>query len=193
MEGCAGHVRADTVARDKRIGRGARNSNAQDAQGRRETSSVVCEIVYAPSSLLLSWRPSASMALKFRSSFLGATRVAWFFLSPTMRFPAFVLLLMLASPLAAQTVVVVEKPEFRALVPENATLETVATGFRFTRRPGVEPARPHVLTFSDIPGEPAVPLRSRRDARVPRRRSCREPSNHANGNTLRRRWAPLYL
>ncbi len=100
-----------------------------------------------------------------------------------MRFPAFVLLLMLASPLAAQTppVVLAEKPAFTSLVAADAALETVATGFRFTEGTTWD-AKTGVLFFSDIPASriyrfdpaatpPAAP------------QIFRDPSNHANGNT----------
>ena len=101
-----------------------------------------------------------------------------------MRFSAFVLSLMLVSPLAAQTppVVLVEKPAFRALVTEDAPLEAVATGFRFTEGTTWN-AKTGVLFFSDIPASriyrfdpaatpPAAP------------QVFRDPSNHANGNTI---------
>ena len=99
-----------------------------------------------------------------------------------MRFPAFVFVLMLASPLAAQTVVLIEKPEFRALIAGDAALETVATGFRFTEGTVWNP-QTGVLFFSDIPAsrmyrfDPAATPTAAPQV-------FRDPSHQANGNTI---------
>ena len=107
-----------------------------------------------------------------------------------MRFCLLVLLLMMTSsslsaqtpaPPAAPPTVLVEKPEFRALVSETATLEKLATDMRFLEGPAWN-ARTSLLTFSDIPAsrlyhfDPAAP-----DAAP---QVFRDPSEHANGNTM---------
>ena len=84
--------------------------------------------------------------------------------------------------LSAQTVVVVEKPEFRSLVPGNATVEKLASGFQFLEGPAWE-ARTGTLIFSDIPADrlyrfdPAAPAGTAPAV-------FRDPSNHANGNVF---------
>ena len=96
-----------------------------------------------------------------------------------MRSLVFVVLLMLAPTLPAQTVVLAEKPALLTLLPENASLEKIATGFRFLEGPTWNP-QTHLLTFSDIPGDRLY----RFDPAAPAAPAIfREPSNHANGNT----------
>ena len=107
-----------------------------------------------------------------------------------MRFALLVLVLMttglsltaqIPAPPAAPPPVLVEKPEFRALVPGNATLEKLATGFMFLEGPAWNP-KTGLLTFSDIPAsrlyhfDPAAPEAAPQ--------VFRDPSEHANGNTM---------
>ena len=88
---------------------------------------------------------------------------------------------MLTSVLSAQTVVV-EKSEFRSLVPGNATVEKLASGFQFLEGPAWE-ARTGTLIFSDIPADrlyrfdPAAPAGTAPAV-------FRDPSSHANGNVF---------
>lgn len=96
-----------------------------------------------------------------------------------MRSLAFVVLLMFAPALSAQTVVLVEKPEFRTLVSEDAPLEKIAAGFRFLEGPTWN-TRTGLLTFSDIPGDRLYRF-DPASAAAPT--IFREPSFHANGNT----------
>ena len=100
---------------------------------------------------------------------------------PAVRCMLFVVMLMLAASLGAQTVVQVEKPEFLALVPENATLEAVATGFQFLEGPAWN-LLDETLTFSDIPGNRLYRFDPAAKDAAPQ--IFREPSNHANGNTF---------
>ena len=72
----------------------------------------------------------------------------------------------------------VERPEFRRLVPESATLERLATGFRFTEGPAWHPTG-NFLVFSDIPAD----RMHRFDPATGQVEPFREPSEHANGNT----------
>ena len=78
----------------------------------------------------------------------------------------------------AQTVVV-ERPEFRALVPETATVEKLVGGFRFTEGPAWNPAESFLL-FSDIPNNRIC----RFDAATKTAPVFRQPSGSANGNTF---------
>lgn len=97
-----------------------------------------------------------------------------------MKIPLLLLLpLLAAASLPAQTVLV-EKPEFRTLVAEDAALEKLASGFQFLEGPAWE-ARTSTLIFSDIPADhlyrfdPAAPAGTTPAI-------FRDPSNHANGN-----------
>ena len=97
-----------------------------------------------------------------------------------MRFLVPVVSLGFAMSLSAQTVVV-EKPEFRALVRENAALEKVVTGFQFLEGPAWDP-KTNALIFSDIPANRLYRFDPVKPEVAPQ--IFREPSNHANGNTF---------
>ncbi len=65
-----------------------------------------------------------------------------------MRFFCLLLLLSFCRIASAQTVVF-EKPEFRQLVPEDATVEKLAGGFKFTEGPAWNPVE-KIFVFGDI-------------------------------------------
>ena len=72
---------------------------------------------------------------------------------------------------------VAEKPEFHQLVPDDAVVEKLAGGFRFTEGPAWNVAG-SFLVFSDIPADKM----HRFDPVTKAVTVYREPSHHANGN-----------
>lgn len=97
-----------------------------------------------------------------------------------MRFllPAFLLMTLPVLPVASGQSLVVEKPEFRQLVPDDAVVEKLASGFRFVEGPAWNP-KDHYLIFSDIPADKMY----RYDPATKAVTVFREPSQNANGNT----------
>ncbi len=73
--------------------------------------------------------------------------------------------------------VVVERPEFRALVAENASVEKVVGGFGFLEGPAWNPVE-KFLVFSDIPNDCIYKLDPATQAAV----DFRRPSGPSNGN-----------
>ncbi len=101
--------------------------------------------------------------------------------NPTMRPIFFVLLLMTlpaSSPVFGQSLVV-EKPEFRQLVPDDAVVEKLAGGFKFLEGPAWN-AVGRFLVFSDIPADKMYWC----DPVTKRIAVFREPSRNANGNFI---------
>jgi gluconolactonase len=68
--------------------------------------------------------------------------------------------------------------EFKRLFPEDAKVECVATGFRFTEGP-IWFEEEKYLLFSDIPANQILRLASHRGVEI-----CRQPSGNSNGLTL---------
>ena len=76
----------------------------------------------------------------------------------------------------AQSPAVIEKPEFRALVPEGAAVEKIVGDFKFTEGPAWNPQK-GFLVFSDIPASLLYLYNPTTKMRI-----FREPSHQANGN-----------
>ncbi len=98
---------------------------------------------------------------------------------PAMR-PALVILLMICSSLpsaASGQSLVAEKPGFRELVPDGATVEKLAEGFQFLEGPAWN-VKGRFLVFSDIPADKMY----RYDPATKAVTVFREPSHNANGN-----------
>ncbi len=70
--------------------------------------------------------------------------------------------------------------EFASIMPEEAKVERVATGFQFTEGPVWSPER-GCLLFSDIPGDRIISYTPGKDLST-----CRTPSGKSNGLTLDR-------
>ena len=87
------------------------------------------------------------------------------------------LVFLLMSNAQAQSPAVAEKPEFHALVPENAAVEKLVGGFQFTEGPAWNPVGKFFI-FSDIPASRLY----RYDAAAGKAEVFREPSANANGN-----------
>ena len=81
--------------------------------------------------------------------------------------------------ISAQTIVV-EKPEFRALVAEDAAVEKIAGGFKFVEGPTWNPVD-HFLVFSDIPADTLYKLDPATNAVSVFRPKCSQ-ARQANGN-----------
>ncbi len=96
-----------------------------------------------------------------------------------MRFLICFLLLMTSpslQPASGQTLLA-EKPEFHRFVPEGATVEKLAGGFKFLEGPAWDPIG-GFLVFSDIPADKMY----RYDPATKTVAIFREPSHNANGN-----------
>ena len=96
-----------------------------------------------------------------------------------MRFllPLLLLMILPVLPVASGQSLVAEKPEFRQLVPDGATIEKLAGGFQFIEGPAWNPVG-GFLVFSDIPADKMY----RFDPATRAATVYREPSRHANGN-----------
>lgn len=88
-----------------------------------------------------------------------------------------VLAFLAATRLLSAQMVVVKKPEFRALVAEDAVVEKLAGGFKFLEGPTWNPVD-HFLMFSDIPADTIYKLDPATNATSVFRRGC----GQANGN-----------
>ncbi len=88
----------------------------------------------------------------------------------------FLMTLFASSPVFGQSLVV-EKPEFRQLVPDDAAVKKLAGGFQFTEGPAWNVSG-GFLVFSDIPADKMY----RYDPATKAVAVFREPSRHANGN-----------
>ena len=77
-------------------------------------------------------------------------------------------------PAASGQTLVAEKPEFHALVPDDAVLEKLAGGYKFLEGPAWHPGEPGLI-FSDIPGDKL----NRYDPATKAATVFREPSHHA--------------
>ena len=91
------------------------------------------------------------------------------------------LLILAAMSTASGQSLVVEKPAFRELVPEDARVEKLAGGFQFTEGPAWN-VRGVFLVFSDIPADKMY----RYDPATRAVTVFREPSHYANGNFFAR-------
>ena len=90
--------------------------------------------------------------------------------------PAVLAFFIMVQSIYGQTVVV-EKPEFRALVPADAMVEKLAGGFGFVEGPAWNPVE-KCLVFSDIPNNRLYKF----DAATKTVSDFRRPSGDANGN-----------
>lgn len=81
------------------------------------------------------------------------------------------------STVSGQSLFIVEKPAFRALVPDDAAIEKLADGFKFVEGPAWNVAG-GFLVFSDIPGDKMY----RYDPATKAATVFRAPSQNANGS-----------
>ena len=134
-------------------------------EGRNTTNSHCLRAGPRPydSSLFL---PSGYFSSKF--GVMRCPRPVWFLLSALILHPS--------SFILAQ-VIVAEKPEFRALVAEDAVVEKVVGGFGFLEGPAWNPVE-KFLVFSDIPHDCIYRLDPVAKTGV----DFRRPSGSANGN-----------
>ena len=92
-------------------------------------------------------------------------------------FPLLLLMTLPALSAASGQSLVAEKPEFHQLVPDDAVVEKLASGFRFLEGPAWN-VKGGFLIFSDIPADKMY----RYDPATGAVTVFREPSDNANGN-----------